>query len=92
MKRGMYQGVLIEDKWIRRVHGEVFLNECFAVTHNKMHLVMDDPNVRQLLQSPNRKYRSALVQVCRKWCHNQTHIFSQKKGQKRVQWQVWSGG
>ncbi|KAF2077867.1 hypothetical protein CYY_000829 [Polysphondylium violaceum] len=47
-------GEKIEDKWVQRVKGAIFLNSDFPVTHNKMHIIKESPIFQSLIKSQNR--------------------------------------
>lgn len=37
MTLGTHEGVRIEEKWLQRVKGNIFLDSNFPVTHNSTH-------------------------------------------------------
>eukprot|EP01105_Mastigella_eilhardi_P010843 TRINITY_DN2511_c0_g1_i2.p1 TRINITY_DN2511_c0_g1~~TRINITY_DN2511_c0_g1_i2.p1 ORF type:complete len:1500 (-),score=371.52 TRINITY_DN2511_c0_g1_i2:1731-6230(-) len=55
MKAGKHQGTQIQEKWINRVKGVVFVPSTFPVTNNKMHILPEFVQFKELIQSaPSR--------------------------------------
>ncbi|KAN0004303.1 hypothetical protein ACTFIZ_010471 [Dictyostelium cf. discoideum] len=51
MSTGTLEGSKIEERWVQRVKGAIFLTSHFPVTHNKMHIIKESP-VFDLLDQP----------------------------------------
>ncbi|PRP81795.1 putative fatty-acid-CoA ligase FadD9 (fatty-acid-CoA synthetase) (fatty-acid-CoA synthase) [Planoprotostelium fungivorum] len=65
---GTADGVKLQANWFQRVHGSIFLNSEFPVTHNKMHIVPD----HSAFQALKSHRDSAKKKEFRKWllqCH-----------------------
>eukprot|EP00026_Physarum_polycephalum_P000409 Phypoly_transcript_00410.p1 GENE.Phypoly_transcript_00410~~Phypoly_transcript_00410.p1 ORF type:complete len:1614 (+),score=337.28 Phypoly_transcript_00410:90-4844(+) len=68
MALGTIDGVKIEEKWLQRVKGNIFLDANFPVTHNKMHICKEDPTIQMLETHSTRKEKEEF----KKWivkCH-----------------------
>ncbi|KYQ90804.1 hypothetical protein DLAC_09445 [Tieghemostelium lacteum] len=69
MSLGKFEGEKIEEKWIQRVKGALFLSSDFPVTHNKMHIIKESPIFTHLIERSGS--RSMGVEF-KKWllsCH-----------------------
>ncbi|KAK5578129.1 hypothetical protein RB653_003082 [Dictyostelium firmibasis] len=70
MTTGTIDGSKIEEKWVQRVKGAIFLTSHFPVTHNKMHIIKESP-VFDLLDQPAAGGKVAKLEW-RRWllqCH-----------------------
>ncbi|KAN0027109.1 hypothetical protein ACTFIU_009792 [Dictyostelium citrinum] len=70
MSTGTVEGSKIEERWVQRVKGAIFLTSHFPVTHNKMHIIKESP-VFDLLDQPAAGGKVAKLEW-RRWllqCH-----------------------
>eukprot|EP01133_Synstelium_polycarpum_P003680 gene3680-4235_t len=58
MSTGRVDGEKLEERWVQRVKGALFLGSSFPVTHNKMHIIKEHPVFANLEKSGSRQQGS----------------------------------